>query len=74
VLILRSPVHAAGNFHSDLTKDLQLKWNSLGSEVHGREEAAGCSKSGCKVFKSPEFSLSLAGLLGRRKKLAEGKI
>jgi hypothetical protein len=41
VLILRSPVHAAGNFHSDLTKDLQLKWISgfrgdgweLGKEV-----------------------------------------
>jgi hypothetical protein len=33
--------HEEGNFHSSLTKGLQLKWSSLGSEVMVREGVQG---------------------------------
>jgi hypothetical protein len=45
-----SQVHEGGNFHSSLTKDLQLKWGSLGSEEQGAANGRMVLKSLEKVF------------------------
>jgi hypothetical protein len=60
VLILRKL--AGGNFHLNLTKYLQLKWGSLGSDEMGQGGGAGCFKSGHMIFTSLKLSLNLACL------------
>jgi hypothetical protein len=43
-----SQVYAGENFHSSLTKDLQLKWGSLGSEETDQGGGAVLCKSGLR--------------------------